>query len=78
MTEWPGKAGMLSFQITVDPFKASGIKLANFYTIFCYSVPSYVWIFENGVKELDPKPWFYWTFKPCLAPANGQKVEKGG
>ena len=30
MTEWPGKASMLSFQITIDPFKASGIKVANF------------------------------------------------
>ena len=30
--------------------------LARFagFLLFIY----YVWIFENGVKELDPKPWF--------------------
>ena len=38
----------------------------------------YVWIYENGAKELDPKPWFQWTFRPSLGPVNGQKVEKGG
>ena len=37
----------------------------------------FVWIYENGVKELDPKPWFQWTFTPSLGPVNGQKVEKG-
>ena len=37
----------------------------------------YVWIFENGVKELDPKPWFQWTFRPSLGPVSRQKVEKG-
>ena len=45
---------MLSFQITFDLGKASGIKVAQFSTIFRYSVPIYVLIFENGVKELEP------------------------
>ena len=52
MTEWPGKADMLSFQITFDLCKASGNELAQSSTIFRYSVPIYVWIFENGLKEL--------------------------
>ena len=39
MTEWPGKADMLSFQITFDLCKASGNELAQFSTIFRYSVP---------------------------------------
>ena len=39
MTEWPGKASMLSFQITVDLYKASGAKVVLFQAIFCYSVP---------------------------------------
>ena len=30
MTEWPGKADMLSFQITFDLCKASGNELAQF------------------------------------------------
>ena len=38
----------------------------------------YVWIFENGVKELHPRAWFHWTWRPSLGPKNGQKVEKGG
>ena len=38
----------------------------------------FVWIYENGVKELDPKLWFQWTFRPSLGPVNGEKVEKGG
>ena len=56
MTEWPGKADMLSFQITFDLCKASGRfhELAQSSTIFRYSVPIYVWIFENGLKELQP------------------------
>ena len=57
MTEWPGKADMLSFQITFDLCKASGNDfslLAQSSTIFRYSVPIYVWIFENGLKELQP------------------------
>ena len=58
MTEWPGKAGMLSFQTTVDLFKDSGTKVAHFQTIFRYFVPIYVWIYQNGVKEQDSKPWF--------------------
>ena len=33
-----------------------GTKVALFQTIFHYSVPIYVWIYENGVKELGPKP----------------------
>ena len=33
-----------------------GTKVALFQTIFRYSVPIYVWIYENGVKELGPKP----------------------
>ena len=37
----------------------------------------YVWIYENVVKELDPKPWFQWTLRHSLGPVNGQKVEKG-
>ena len=78
MTEWSGKAGMLLFQITVDLCKASGTKVALFQTNFRYSVPIYVWIYENGVKELDPKPWFLRTIRPSLGPVNGQKVEKGG
>ena len=39
MTEWPGKADMLSFQITFDLCKASGNELAQSSTIFRYSVP---------------------------------------
>ena len=54
MTEWPGKAGMLSFQITFDLCEASETKVAHLPTSFRYSVPIYVWIFENGVKELEP------------------------
>ena len=38
----------------------------------------YVWIYENGVKELDPKPLFHRALRPCLGPVNGQKVERGG
>ena len=38
----------------------------------------YVWIFENGVKELHPRAWFHWTLSPSLGPKNGQIVEKGG
>ena len=45
---------MLLFQVTVNLCKASGTKVAHFQTIFLYSVPLYVWIYENGVKELDP------------------------
>ena len=43
----------------------------------CFSCLIHVWIYENGVKELDPKPWFQWTFRPSLGPVNGQEVEKG-
>ena len=43
---------MLSFQITFG--KASGNELAQSSTIFRYFVPIYVWIFENGLKELQP------------------------
>ena len=45
---------MLPFQITFDLCKASGNELAQSSTIFRYSVPIYVWIFENGVEELQP------------------------
>ena len=40
--------------ITFDLCKASGNELAQSSTIFRYSVPIYVWIFENGLKELQP------------------------
>ena len=46
---------MSSFQITVDLCKVSGTKLAHFQTIVGFSVPMYVWFYENGAKELDPK-----------------------
>ena len=50
---------MSSFRITVDLCKASETKLAHFQAIVRYSVPIYVWIYENGVKELDPThPYF--------------------
>ena len=52
MTEWPGKADMLSFQITFDLCKASGNELAQSSTIFRYSVPIYVWIFENEYDRM--------------------------
>ena len=45
---------MSSFRITIDLSKASGTKLAHFQTIFRYSVPIYLWIYENGAKEFDP------------------------
>ena len=44
---------MLSFQITFDLCKASGNELAQSSTIFRYFL-IYVWIFENGLKELQP------------------------
>ena len=44
---------MVSFQITVDLCKASGTKVAHFQTILRYSVPIYVWIYENGVEEFN-------------------------
>ena len=36
------------------------VYLAHFQTIFRYvHVPIYVWIYENGAKEFDPKhPYF--------------------
>ena len=39
MTKCPGKAEMSLFGKYVDLSKASGSKLAQFETIFCYSVP---------------------------------------
>ena len=51
MTEWPGKADMLSFHITFDLCKASGNELAQSSTIFRYSVPIYVLIFLKTVLK---------------------------
>ena len=42
---------MSSFRITVVLCTAPRTKLAYFQTIFCYSVPIYVWVYENGAKE---------------------------
>ena len=42
---------------------------------FFFEAYIFVWIYENGVKELDSKPSFEWTFRPSLGPLNGQKHE---
>ena len=52
---------------------ASGTRLALFQAIVCYSVPIYVWIYENGTEDLKShNPYFASIFlnssaasKPC-------------
>ena len=51
---WANSFPEALFQITFDLCKASGNELAQSSTIFRYFVAIYVWIFENGLKELQP------------------------
>ena len=75
-----GRHHVWAFRITIDLFKASGTKLAHFHTIFHYSVPINVWIYENGAEEFESYyPHFTLislllnaAFKPCKR----RKIEK--
>ena len=51
----PERSKNESCLISVDLSKASRVKLGNSLISFGYSVPIYVWIYENHVKDFAPK-----------------------